>query len=61
MIEAAKEKDDWVEEVKVASYLNDVQILSGVNFVHEQDESKLIDELHQIARRILRGEDNNPI
>lgn len=59
MIEYAKEKDTWVEEVKVASYLNDIEYITDVKFKEKQDMNKLLIDLDIISKDILKGADNS--
>jgi len=59
MIEHAKEKDDWVEEVKVASYLNDIEYITDVRFKKNQDMKTLLTDFKVIAKDILEGTDNS--
>jgi len=59
MIEHAKEKDDWVEEVKVASYLNNVEYITDVRFKKNQDMKTLLTDFKVIAKDILEGADNS--
>jgi len=59
MIEHAKEKDDWVEEVKVASYLINVEYITDVRFKKNQDMKALLADLKVIAKDILEGADNS--
>ncbi|TVQ07600.1 MAG: hypothetical protein EA359_00035 [Balneolaceae bacterium] len=58
LIEEAKKKDSWVEEIKVASYFHEVEYISDVRFIHPPDTETILTDLRTIAKDILIGGEN---
>lgn len=59
MIIHAKEKDTWVEETKVASYFEQIEIISSINWISEEVKEQMkIDDFKIIARDILLAKNN---
>ncbi len=60
VIENAKKKDDWVEEIKVSKYLFDVETLSGIKFMDENLKPvDLIPDFKIMAKDLIKGTNNS--
>lgn len=59
MIEEARKKDSWVEEIKVASYFHEIEYISGVKLIDPPDTKIVLTNLKTIAKDILKGGDNS--
>lgn len=59
MIEEAKKKDSWVEEIKVASYFHKIEHISGVKMIEEPEIETVLANLKILAKDILKGCDNS--
>ncbi len=63
VIESAKKKDMWVNEIDVSSILNSYQVesLKSLRWIEQPDFEKLAKLLKTIARNILMAGDNGII
>lgn len=60
MIAHAKEKDEWVDEVKVAQYFSDIEALSDVKWLPENSQFGYnISNFKTMASDVLKGADNS--
>lgn len=59
LIEEAKKKDSWVEEIKVASYFYEIEHISDVRFIHPPKTETVLANLKTIAKDILKGGENS--
>lgn len=60
VVDEARKKDDWVDEIRVSRYLHDVEYISGIKFIDKSlNPVGLIPDLGQMARDVLSGGDNS--
>ena len=59
MIDHAKQKDNWVEEIRFSKYFDDFNYISDVLFIDEVNKENLIRDIKLMARDILEGRDNS--
>ncbi len=59
MIDHAKQKDNWVEDIRFSKYFDDFNHISNVLFIEEVNKEKLITDIKLMARDILEGTENS--
>ena len=59
LIEQAKEKDTWVEEIKVAQYFADVEIISSIKWKMGKELEMRINDFQRMAKDVLSGGSNS--
>ena len=59
LFDQAKEKDTWVEEIHVAQYFADIQVINSIRWIDTEWGVKInIGDLKQLGKDILLGEEN---
>ena len=59
IIDEAKQKDNWVEEIKFSKYFDDFNYINDVAFIEPVNKDDLLKDIKRMAKDILTDADNS--
>jgi hypothetical protein len=59
IIDDAKQKDNWVEDIKFSKYFDDFNYISNILFIREVDKAELIKDIKKMTVDIIKGSENS--